>query len=544
MAVRSAAADDVGQQQGSHSDDSPEARPEGHQLPTHDGPSSANTPTADRGVANWPVALGVAVIGCFLSFLDVSIVNVGLAAMQNDFGATTGDIEWVSTVYSLTIGVVIPASGWLGERYGLARVYLWSMAAFAIASLLCGTAWDLPSMITFRILQAVPGAVLPTVTLVLTHRIVPKHQIGIGMAIYGISGVFAPAIGPTLGGYLIELESWRWTFLVNLPICAISVTLTSLYLPKFASTNPPRFDWWGFATIGPGLFALLLALSKGSDWGWGGYRVLGLLTAAALLLAAFIIVELEVEHPLFDPRLFRIPIFSNCQILVAVLSSGYFAVLFYFPLFMQHGQRITPIHTGLAMLPEALAMGIGAPLGGMLYDKIGARWPTFAGLIVAAFGSWLMCQTSWDLSRTTIMAWTAIRGFGYSLAIIPVMTAGLAAVPPERADGANAFSNLVYRVAAALVLAALNAFAVSHQAQLAHDWGPQDTSQPAGDLIGLSRMYQHFQLIVQARVIGDIFYILTLVTLVTGILASMLSTGRPVALEDSSDVRGDHTSTR
>lgn len=491
-----------------------------HATTPETGPSPAGL--------NWPLALGATVIGCFLSFLDISIVNVGLAAMRNQFGGGTTDIEWISTVYSLTIGVVIPASGWLGDKYGLARVYIWSLVGFAAASALCGAAWDLSSMIVFRILQALPGAILPTVTLMLTHRIVPKAKIGIGMAVYGISGVFAPAIGPTLGGYLIEYQNWRLLFYVNIPVCAAAIALAVLFLPRMPTTAAHPFDRWGFASVSLGLFALLLALSKATDWGWISYRILTLLVAAALLLALFIVIELEVDHPLLDPRLFRITTFTGCQILVGILGSGYFAVLFYFPLFLQQGQHVTPVHTGLVMLPEALAMGIGAPLGGLLYDRIGARWPALVGLAIAGVGSYLMCQITWDLTRGDVMWWTAIRGFGYALAIIPVMTAGLAVVPQAHADGANAFSNLIYRVVAALALSALNSIAATQQAHLMASMSPVgDPNRWAHDPAPLIRLYQHLALMVQADTLANLFLIVTVATLTSTVLALLLTHGRP-----------------
>ncbi|HEY1966781.1 MAG TPA: DHA2 family efflux MFS transporter permease subunit, partial [Pseudonocardia sp.] len=295
-----------------------------------------------RERTGWPVALGVTTVGGFLAFLDVTIVNVALASIQNDFGAATTDIQWVTTAYTLTLGVVLPASGWLGDRFGLTRVYLWSLLGFALVSVLCGAAWGLGPMIVFRVLQAIPGAIIPTVSMAMTHRIVPADKLGIGVAVNGISSVLAPAIGPTLGGYLVEHQSWRLIFLINLPISVIGLILVAVFAPPFPPRRRTPFDTRGFATAATGMFALLLAISKAADWGWSSYRVMMLLAASVSLLALFVIIELEVDQPLLNPRLFRSRAFAIVQVLMGILGSGYFAALFYIPLFLQESLNITP----------------------------------------------------------------------------------------------------------------------------------------------------------------------------------------------------------
>lgn len=481
-----------------------------------------------RERTGWPVALAVTTVGGFLAFLDVTIVNVGLAAMQNDFGAATNDIQWVTTAYTLTMGVVLPASGWLGDRFGLTRVYMWSLLAFALVSVLCGAAWGLGPMIVFRVLQAIPGAIIPTISMAMTHRIVPPDKLGIGVAVNGISAVLAPAIGPTLGGYLVEHESWRLVFFINLPIAVVGLILVAVFAPPFPPQRHTGFDTWGFATAATGLFALLLAISKASEWGWSSYRILMLLTASALLLALFVVIELEVDEPLLDTRLFRSRTFPIVQILIGILGSGYFAVLFYIPLFMQEGQRMTPINTGLTMLPEAITMLIFAPIAGLLYDRIGARWPATMGLLIVAVSSYMMSSITWDLSREAVIIATSIRSCGYVLAIVPAMTFAIASVPAKSVDAANAWNNLTYRVTAALALSVLNAIAATSTAQLAVDYSPQRTALPLDlDPQALLLLYEHFLLRVQARVLGDLFFIVALVTLAGALLALALPTGRP-----------------
>jgi EmrB/QacA subfamily drug resistance transporter len=276
--------------------------------------------------ARWGLALAVLIVGMFMSILDVSIVNVAVPTIQKAFGTTTEDIQWIATAYSLALGVVVPVSGWLGDRLGFSRAYHLALLGFSAGSALCGVAWDLDSLVAFRVVQAIPGGILPVVTLSMVYRIVPREKIGAAMGMYGLGIVFAPAIGPTLGGYLVEYVDWRLIFFINVPVGLIGLASALLVLPRFPAGNAGRFDVLGFLTIAGGLFTLLLALSKGQDWGWTGYRVLVLFTYSALSLATFVVIELGTEEPLLDVRVFRYWPFTNSLLLIAVLSVGLFGV--------------------------------------------------------------------------------------------------------------------------------------------------------------------------------------------------------------------------
>jgi len=208
----------------------------------------------------------VLIVGMFMSVLDTSIVNVAIPTLQNEFGATTDQVQWVVTGYTLVLGVVVPASAWLGDRLGLKRLYNLALLGFAAGSALCGLAWDLNSLIVFRIIQAIPGGILPVVSLSMLYRIVPRQRIGTAMGLYGLGIVVAPAIGPTLGGYLVEYVNWRLIFYINVPVGILGAVAAALVLPRFPRIAGRRFDFLGFITVASGLLALLLALSEGESW--------------------------------------------------------------------------------------------------------------------------------------------------------------------------------------------------------------------------------------------------------------------------------------
>src|SRR5882757_2771200 len=266
-------------------------------ISTHQHEHTGAAPTRPE---KWGLPLAVVVIGMFMSTLDTSIVNVAIPTMQKEFGASTESIQWVSTAYTLCLGVIVPTSAWLGERLGLKRMYIGSLLLFSAASALCGMAGGLQSMIVFRILQAIPGGVLPVTCLTILYRMVPKEKLGAAMGLYGLGIVFAPGVGPTLGGYLVEYVDWRLIFYINVPIGVVGVLAAMAVLPNFPGARGRRFDLPGFLCIAVGLFALLLALSEGQDWGWTGYRVLILTALSINLLALFVVIELHVKEPLLN----------------------------------------------------------------------------------------------------------------------------------------------------------------------------------------------------------------------------------------------------
>ncbi|WP_312029976.1 DHA2 family efflux MFS transporter permease subunit [Actinomycetospora sp. TBRC 11914] len=435
-------------------------------------PTPSGSPVRSRAASTpWIISLLVLVTGMFMSVLDVSIVNVAIPSMQKDFGVTTDDIQWVSTAYSLALGVIVPVSAWLGERLGLGRAYVMSLIGFGLGSALCGLAWDLNSMIVFRILQAIPGGIIPVVALSMVYQLVPRERIGAAMGLYGLGIVFAPAVGPTLGGYLVEYVDWRLIFFINVPVGIVGAIAALFLLPLPKGTKGKKFDVLGFVAIASGLFSLLLALSEGESWGWTSYRVMILFTYGALALATFVVIELEVDQPLLNVRVFKYWAFTNSLLLITVLSVGLFGVLFFIPLFLQQTQDLGAFDTGLLLLPQALVMGVLMPIAGRIYDRFGPRIPAVVGLTILAIGTWMLH----DLSTTTPwsdLRWILMfRACGMGLAMMPIMTGGISAVPPEHVTGASAFNNVTQRTASAMGLAALTALLSSKEAQQAADVG-------------------------------------------------------------------------
>ncbi|MDT7593083.1 MAG: hypothetical protein QOH45_2614 [Pseudonocardiales bacterium] len=484
-------------------------------------PAPRATPPApqSRGGGGWLLPVLVLVVGNFMAVLDVTIVNVAVPAIQKDFGGSLDDVLWIATAYTLMLGVVVPVSSWLGERFGLARVYVWSLAGFAVGSALCGLAGNLGTLIVFRVLQAIPGGIMPVVAMTLLYRIVPRQKLGTAMGIFGLGIIFAPAAGPVLGGYFVQYLDWRLVFYVNVPVGLLGAVAAVLILPKLSGRRGRSFDVPGFLCIAGGLFAVLLAASEGSDWGWDGYRIRMLLVGGVLALALFVVVELHVAQPLLDIRVFKVWPFTSSLLMLSALQMNLLGISFFVPVFLQQGQQKQAFDAGILMLPSAILTGLLMPMVGKLYDKIGPRWLGVFGLTICAYGTYLMSAITPEMTRADIIFWTSVRGIGLGLSIMPIMTAGLAALPAAQTNEGSALNNVARQTAGALGLAVLSAISTSQQAQLLADRGTlMPAGTPAGDLstpgvfAQLYGRYEYLSSQVLATSYANLFLVIAAVT--------------------------------
>ncbi|MGQ0719640.1 MAG: DHA2 family efflux MFS transporter permease subunit [Pseudonocardiales bacterium] len=500
-----------------------------------DGAASqgASASGSQGSAPGWGLPLAVLIVGVFVSILDITIVNVALPTIQNEFGETTNDAQWVVTAYALTEGVVVPVTAWLGYRFGLSRVYSLALLSFAAGSALCGLAWDLNSLVIFRIVQAIPGGILPAITLSILFRIVPRDRIGAAMGLYGLGVVSAPALGPPLGGYLVEYFDWRLIFFINVPIGILGVLAAVLVLPRFPRQPGRPFDVLGFVTVAGGLFALLLAASEGPDWGWDSYPILGLITFGMLSLALFVVIELEVTNPLLDIRIFRYWAFTNSLLLIALLMVVMFGVLFYIPQFLQLVQGLGALDSGLTLLPQALVMAVLMPIAGLVYDRIGPRWPAAIGLTIVAISTYLLHTITIDTSREQTMWMLMLLGAGLGMAMMPIFTGGIAVIPEAQVNVASAFNNVVQRVSGAIGLAVLTAIFTTQQAQQMAGRAalvPADTATPdlgPGTPAWMGQWVIHRQTELQVFVgaMNNLFLICAALSALSALGALMLRSG-------------------
>lgn len=402
------------------------------------------------------------ILGVFMAILDTSVVNVAIPKMMSVFATDQTTIEWVVTAYSLTVGMLTPASGYLADRFGAKRMYVWALFIFVLGSGLCGAAWNASSIITFRVIQAVGGALLMPISMTILFSLSKPEKRGLIMGLWGIAIMFAPAFGPTLSGYIVQNLDYRLIFYINVPIGIINIFMAQAAIPKLNSKEAGKFDLPGFVTSLIGFFCLLYGLSDAPTSGWGSIKIISLLTASGIFLTLFVVLELTSDNPMVDLRLFKIRPFLASNIAVSVLTIAMMGALFVLPVFLQNGIGLTPLQTGLLTMPGALVTAALMPISGALFDKIGARPLAIAGFTVMLISSIFLINLNYNWTFTSIMIIYMIRQSGMGLSNMPLSTAGMNSVPRLLMNRASALQNTLRNVAGSIGAAVLSTVMQNH----------------------------------------------------------------------------------
>lgn len=417
--------------------------------------------TQTKNDQKWVLPILVALIGGFMSILDSSIVNVAISKMMQVFNTTAGQIEWVVTVYMLALGVVIPFSGWAGDKFGYKKLYIFALSMFTFGSFLCTVSWSVNSLIISRVIQALGGGLLMPTMMTMVKKIVPAGSFGTAMGIVGVALLIAPALGPTIGGYLVEYVDWKWIFTINIPIGIIGIILSVFFLPKFEKLRVEKLDLGGAVTAVIMLFSLLLALSKGSDWGWTSGTTILLLLISLTAFGMFLFLELRLKNPLLNLRVFKNRNFTAANITTFITTVGLFSGIFFVPLFLQNIKGLGALDTGLIMLPGALVSGLLMPVIGKLYDKTGPKPLAIFGIISLAYTTYMLHGIDVTTSNSKIIYWMILRGISMAFAAVSAQAASLDSVTNSEVGAATAISNIISRVSGSLGIAALTSILTS-----------------------------------------------------------------------------------
>jgi EmrB/QacA subfamily drug resistance transporter len=402
--------------------------------------------------------LTIILLGVFMAILDTSVVNVAIPKMETELGATTDQIQWVLTAYMLVIGMLVPITGWLTDKFGPKKLFLFSLATFTIGSVLCGAAWNLSSIITFRIIQALGGALMQPVGMAMIYLIFPPNRRGTVMGIFGIAMMAAPAFGPALSGYFVEYWSWRLIFYINVPIGILALILGVAAMHEFPHETKGRFDTWGFILTIVGFFSLLYGINNVTANGWNSAQVESFIWVGVACLILLVIVELKVKNPMIELKVLNNYMFSMSLILSSLISIALFVGVFLLPLYLQDTRGFTPIKTGLFMTPAALVTAVIMPISGRLFDRIGARPLGIVGLLLMTLATLGFTTLGEDTSSTTIQWYYIIRSAGIGLTMMPLMTAGMNTVPFELTSQGTAMTNTIRQVASSLGTAVLTSY--------------------------------------------------------------------------------------
>ena len=406
----------------------------------------------------WILAM-VVILGVFMSILDQTIVNIAIPRLETAFGADIHSVQWVLTGYILAQGVATPLAAFFSDTLGIKRFYMISLAAFTLGSALCGIAWSLPVLIFFRVLQGLGGASLFPLSITLLFREFPPAERGIAMGAFGVPALLAPAIGPTLGGYLVTYAGWQLIFYINVPIGILALVLSGLLIREYRSDLHPRFDFPGFFFVALGLATVLYALSSASTDGWGSGTVLGFLSVGLLSLIIFVIVELTIANrggsPLLDLRLFANGMFRAGIIANLFVIFSLFGGIFIFPIYLQNLRQLSAFQAGLTLLPQALASMVSVLVGGRLVDRFGVRTVMIPGLLILGIATWQLTFLDLHTTYSWFQFLLILRGVALGLSIQPLTVAMLSEVSPRQLAQASSISTVSRSVASSLGIAVL-----------------------------------------------------------------------------------------
>jgi EmrB/QacA subfamily drug resistance transporter len=396
-------------------------------------------------------------VGVFMLLLDITIVNVALPSIQKDLHSSFSDLQWVVDAYALSLASTLLVSGSVADLIGRRRVFAIGLVLFSMASLGCGLVNTPLHLNLFRALQGIGGGMMFATSLALIAQAFQGRERGIAFGAFGAVVGASVAIGPVLGGILTDAFSWQAVFLVNIPVGIGAVTLTLRKVAESRDPNPAGVDVPGAVTLTGTLFFLIFALVRGNAEGWGSTKIVSFLSLSAVLLAAFVFIELRREHPLFDLTLLRKPAFLGASLAAFTLSASMFSMFLYLTLYLQGVLDYSPLQAGLRFLPLSLLSFLVGPVAGRLSEKMPVRWLMGGGLLVVALGLLLMHGVNPGDDWTTLLAGFIVAGVGIGFVNPPLASTAIGVVEQRRSGMASGVNTTFRQVGLATGIAALGA---------------------------------------------------------------------------------------
>lgn len=393
----------------------------------------------------------------FMLLVDVTIVQVALPRIQRDLHASFTSLQWVIDAYALTLSALILTCGTLADRVGRKRVFLSGVGVFTLASLACGLSSSDTMLIAARAVQGLGGAAMFATSLALVAQEFQGRERGVAIAAWGATVGGAVAVGPLVGGILTDGLGWQWIFFVNVPIGVATVALSRTRMVNVRDPDARRLDWAGLTTFSGALFLLIFGLLRGSDEGWGSALILSMLAGAAILLGAFLVVELRQDRPMLDLALFSNRAFCGVSLGTFLLGAGMFAMFPYITLYLQNALGYSPLQAGLRLLPATLLTFFVPLATRRATGRLAPALPLGAGLGLTALGIALMGGLTVHSTWTALLPGLLLTGVGIGLANPAIANIALGVVAPERSGMASGISNTFRVGGLAIGVAALGA---------------------------------------------------------------------------------------
>jgi DHA2 family multidrug resistance protein len=503
----------------------------------------------------WLIAVVVA-MAAFMEVLDTSIANVALPHLAGDLGASNDESTWVLTSYLVSNAIVLPISGWLANLFGRKRFFLICIFIFTVSSLLCGIAPSLPMLILFRVIQGIGGGGLQPMAQAILADTFPPQKRGLAFALYGITAIMAPTIGPTLGGWLTDNYSWRWIFYINLPVGILTLLLVfrTVEDPPYIARNRNagvRVDYIGIALLALGIGALQVLLDKGQEDDWfGSHFIVALAVISAISLISLVLWELHTKTPVIDVRMFKSFNFAVACVMMFFLGVLLFASLVMMPQFLQTLMGYTAQSAGLVLSGASLIILFEMPIVGQLTTKMPAKYIMAFGWLCLAFGMYYSTKgLDLDISFSAASRLRMVQAFGLGFLFVPINLGAYVGIAPEKGNSVsglvNFMRNIGSSVGTSMVTTILARRAQFHQNMLSYHATNYDSafrsqltgistqlvhagaSAPDAQVQAYGRLYQSMQVQSQTLAYIDTFMVLAVAASVMFLLSFIVRKNDP-----------------
>lgn len=395
------------------------------------------------------------IIGAFVAILNQTLLATALPMIMDDLHITAATGQWLTTAFLLTNGIMIPITALLIEKISSKTLFITAMTVFTIGTIIASVAGSFPVLLTGRIVQAAGAGIMMPLLQTIFLLIFPREKRGAAMGLMGLVIAFAPAIGPTLSGWIVDSYDWRVLFLILIPIAVIDIILAFFGMKKVVKLTDTKIDFLSIVMSSIGFGSLLYGFSSAGNDGWGDTTVITMLIVGVVVIGLFVWRQLVIDNPMLELHVFKYPVFSLSVILGSIVTMAMIGAEIVLPLYIQTIRGESAFQSGLLLLPGAIIMGIMSPITGIIFDKIGAKWLTITGVTILTIGTIPFMFLTMDTPLWYIVVFYAVRFFGISMAMMPVSTAGMNALPNHLINHGSAVNNTIRQIAGSIGTAVL-----------------------------------------------------------------------------------------
>lgn len=480
--------------------------------------------------------LAAMLFGMFIAILNQTLLNVALPKINTEFNISASTGQWLMTGFMLVNGILIPISAFLFNKYSYRKLFIIGLALFTLGSLVCAISFNFPIMMSGRVLQAIGAGILMPLGSNVIVTIFPPEKRGVAMGTMGIAMILAPAIGPTLSGYIVQNYDWNVMFYGMFFIGIIAIVIGLFWFKLYQSTTNPKADIPGiiYSTIGFG--SLLYGFSEAGNKGWGSTEIVTMFIVGTVFIIFFILRELRMKAPMLSLEVLKYPTYTLTTIINMIVMMSLYGGMILLPLYLQNLRGFSALDSGLLLLPGALVMGALGPVAGKLLDTIGIKPLAIFGIVIMTYATWELSKLNMDTTYLHIMWIYIVRSFGMAFVMMPIITAGMNALPPRLISHGNAFVNTMRQLAGSIGTAILVTVMTTQQTNHLSAFGEElDKTNPViqdhmrelaqqygGESAAMKLLLEHVNKLASVEGVNDAFIVATIISAIALILSLFL----------------------